>query len=178
LLEREGINRTARVREVRVSSVNLKKIRALTHFVIAHWWVRVQDSDGNWWTAENVGSLLLQRVGNKSESKKERKRVWKTSKKLRPGRIARRMNTSGNEGRSMEEVVEWMFGRRMEHYNPVRNNCQKFASDLTKYLSGIEVARTPPKLAPAAYLLGPVWKIVNIVRGRANRRKFRRLAGE
>jgi hypothetical protein len=69
----------------------------------------------------------------------------------------------------MEDLVEWMFTRSREHYNLLTNNCQQFASELTEYLSGISVARTPIILAPAAPVLAPVWKVVNGVRGWFNR---------
>jgi hypothetical protein len=179
LLKREGINRTARVREVLIYSGNLENFPALTHFVIAHWWVLFQDSDGNWWSAENAGLVLLQRIDHEMDTAGWRKGIWSTKCTQRPGIMHTiPMRTSGNMDKSMEEVVEWMFRRSMVPYRPLTSNCQKFANDLMVYLSGIRVTRTPLLLAFVGPLLAPLWKISNTVRGSANRRRLRRLSGE
>jgi hypothetical protein len=38
-----------------------------THFVFGHWWVIMRASEGNYWTAENVGAPLLQRADRFSD---------------------------------------------------------------------------------------------------------------
>jgi hypothetical protein len=169
LLEHEGINREARIREVQVYSGNTQTDLTLTHFVVAHWWVVFQDDDGHWWSAENVGSLLLQRLDSQRDGKCRRKAIWQTQVLERPGFVTIPLKTRGAQSRKMEELIEWMLQQSKIHYDLITNNCQRFGSELTKYLAGISVAHTPALIAPIGPVFVPMWKSVNYVRGFVNR---------
>jgi hypothetical protein len=164
LLSREVVA-DATVRDIWVYSSNLDKDYCPTHFIITHWWVIVRDDEGNYWSIENVGAPLVQRVDDLEDGQHHRKGCEETDTAERGTIISEMFHTKSLFSRTMTDVIEWCIARRDQKYDFAFNNCQKFASALTKYLSGMAVLRTPTLLAPAAPVLAPFWKIINGLRG-------------
>jgi hypothetical protein len=174
LMTTEGINPNATIGRVRVYAGNLDGVPTITHFYFAHWWVVFVDSDGHWWSAENVGAPLLQRVDDRHDGKYFRKDVGKTQVKPRATgiEITTKMNTLGKKRRTMRELVDWLDGRSCHRYDVAFDNCQDFGADLCEFLTGIGVLHTSTKTTTIGMMacvpLAPLWKIGNLIRGALN----------
>jgi hypothetical protein len=172
LIQDEDINPDAIIREIGVYASNLEDAPG-THFVVAHWWVVFRDNDWNWWSAEHVGGVLLQRVDSKKDGKDYRKDIERTRYESRGTFITTKLETAAANHRTMKELIDWVGWRSRASYDWLESNCQNFADNLAEYLSGIGVLHTPTSWGAAALAvavpLAPFWKIGNVVRGLFNR---------
>jgi hypothetical protein len=174
LIALEGINPDAVIQKVRVYSGDLEGVPQLTHFFFAHWWLKLGDSEGHWWAAENVGTPLLQRTWSRYGAKYWRKDVATTQFARRSISVAitRKMKTDGRNRRRMRELLGWLLERSALDYHAAEQNCQHFGSDLCHFLTGIGVLHTdtanPVTGAVACIPLSPFWWALNVARGALN----------
>jgi hypothetical protein len=153
LLQTEHINGSAVIRQLWVFSGNLQKKRLPLSFDAAtHWWVVILDSEKNFWTAESVGEILVQRVNSINDAILKRKDVGDSQAKDRSRDgigIIPLIETEVMEGKTMKDFADWLMDRRSHPYHALFDNCQRFSDALCRSLSGKEV----PKLTTAGALL-------------------------
>jgi hypothetical protein len=152
MLAHESINRSAVIQYLWVFSGNLAKSTMTPKpGVIGHWWVVFRDSDWNYWTAENVGALVLAKVKTLSDGMSKRKNINESEaiERVQMG-LKTLVANDAHESRTMWELIDWLETRKILGYNVLVNNCQDFAKDLCQFLSGISVRTQIPKKIKSA----------------------------
>jgi hypothetical protein len=142
LISRERIPQRAVVKELWVFAGRLNHLAnaPVCHQALSHWWVVFRDSDDYYWSAENVRLLLIQRLGD-WEDRFKIKPLWATECQDRPGKAISRgiwqvLTTAATHKKTVRDVVDWMKSQSKREYDLLENNCQDFASALSKFLSG------------------------------------------
>jgi hypothetical protein len=126
----EGITPGAIIRNVGVYSSNLVDDDLPSHFVVSHWWVLFDDSDGNCWSAENVGGILLQRIDSMEDGKRRRKDIGKRWCEFRGTNITKLQKTAARGHRTMGETMRWIFSQKDKQYHALWQNCHLYQSQV------------------------------------------------
>jgi hypothetical protein len=146
LLTFEQINESAVIQKLWVFSSQLQdQPQSSNNQVRTHWWVILQDSDTKYWTAENVGTLLFQRVDNLDDGMNKRKEAGESRTKSRSPDgigITQLIRIEMTNDKTMRDLVEWLITRRAHVYHPLFDNCQRFSDSLREFLLTKEVSKT------------------------------------